>query len=445
MAWSSAKRRSPCSSSKLGEQPLDVVERVRAGSGGARPARAARASGSRRSRRGSRRRACAARSISRSRSGVCGSMRQRLDLLQQDADRFFELEQVRHGIVCCSQRHAQSSQIAPTRRRTVCSTIRRRRLSLGRCGRGRAARRRRARAAAAAAAVRRRARGTRGDRRGAATSSSPAPRSRRPCGGAFKWIARRASSRSLSAESGRSSVATSRADSSSRSNLPRTSSIASASMSDAVLAERLREHHDFDAAGDVVEHEDAIGSPFLVFSGAQAARRCRRPRRPASRTAVELARVALRAERLAAPRRSARADGRSGRGRAPPSRSASCSHLGPRRRVGQPDDRRRRRPRRRRRTAATGPARGRAACRLPCSMAPVDGARTAWRGAAGERHAAAGTSESHAPGLDQALEHPLVHQAQVELLAERDSSDVIRPSSLAHVDASTGSRPRRRS
>ena len=35
----------------------------------------------------------------------------------------------------------------------------------------------------------------------------------------------------------------------------------------AVLAERLRKDHDLEAAGDVVQHEDAMRSPFLVFSG----------------------------------------------------------------------------------------------------------------------------------------------------------------------------------
>ena len=120
-------------------------------------------------------------------------------------------------------------------------------------------------------ALARRARATRGDRRGAARAARPAPRT--SVGRAAAPTGEsplRASVRSRSAAIGSSSVATSRADSSSFSNLPRTSSIASASMSDAVLAERLREHHHFDAAGDVVEHEHRHAVALLGLQRAQA-------------------------------------------------------------------------------------------------------------------------------------------------------------------------------
>ena len=261
---------------EAGEQPLDVVERVRPVRDAARRARAATASGSRRSRRGSRR---PARRSAVDRPLALRRPRQhaeRLDFLQQDADRFFEFQRCQPWQ--CGQASMpshQSSQAPPFRRRKA-ARLRDESSPTA----ARAARRRRGRATArgwpltsSSSDTRRSPRcrekqlGQRLERRRVRAAAPP--------GGSRP----RCVVRSLSAAIGSSSVATIRADSSSFSNLPRTSSIASLSMSEAVLAEGLGEDHDFDAAGDVVQHEDRHAVALLASSAAAGRRRCRRPRR----------------------------------------------------------------------------------------------------------------------------------------------------------------------
>ena len=266
---------------EVGEQPLDVVERVRPAADGAPPGRAATASGARRARRGSRRRARRSDSIDRSRSGVCGSMRERLDLLQQDADRFFEFEQCQawHQVSghaqCrlsrCTRIHVYLNRRHPTPRdRTQLLDVRDQLLRRPDALRdvGADAQRRGRRSSS------RRARATRGDRRGGATAARPAPRivlARAAACQVDRHLARRPllEQRQIGMQLGRDEPRRSRRR---FSNLPRTSSMRVG------LDQRCRclpnvsgKTTTSTRAGDVVEHEDRHAVALLGLQRAQAA------------------------------------------------------------------------------------------------------------------------------------------------------------------------------
>ena len=205
-----------------------------------------------------------------------------------------------------------------------------------------------------------------------------------------------------------------RADSSSFSNLPRTSSIASASISEPCLPNVSGNTTTSTLPAMSSSMKTAMRSPFLVFSGRRP--ETMPPTQTSASDAVELGdplgaeglqllgealeRMAahVEAERFLLERRAA----------APRSTAA-------RRAAGRPR-RRRRRPGRR--TAGTAPCRDRAdggrRARSPCRRR-----RTARRGASRTARCCSRRERVERAGLDQALEHPLVDQPQVDVLAQR--------------------------
>ena len=208
----------------------------------------------------------------------------------------------------------------------------------------------------------------RGGRRDAATAARPAPRTSSGRAAApRRWIATSRVVRSLSAAIGSSSVATMRADSSSFSNLPRTSSIASA-LDEAARACRTSPGtpRPRRCRADVVQHEDRHAVALLRLERAQAGDDAADPdvglrggQLGDAPGAERLQLLGEAIERMAAHVEAERflLDG-------------ELLRLGPGRRVGQRDRRRRRSSLAAAERAATAPCRGRAGggcrARSPC-------------------------------------------------------------------------------